>query len=95
MYKEFDILFELAPFYLTLVVGVVLCLTPDITFKYLKRQIFPKSWHILQEEYVFSKKRGMELFTLKDEGKKAPLLANEYGPGGNRLSENKLQIPDV
>jgi len=29
----------------------VLCLIPDVTVKYLQRQLFPSAWQILQEKY--------------------------------------------
>eukprot|EP01126_Amoeba_proteus_P007032 TRINITY_DN12499_c0_g1_i4.p1 TRINITY_DN12499_c0_g1~~TRINITY_DN12499_c0_g1_i4.p1 ORF type:complete len:358 (-),score=66.19 TRINITY_DN12499_c0_g1_i4:191-1159(-) len=31
---------------------LVLCLLPDVTFKYITRQVNPKAWQILQEKYM-------------------------------------------
>eukprot|EP01121_Diplochlamys_sp_Union-15-3_P006961 TRINITY_DN17519_c0_g1_i1.p1 TRINITY_DN17519_c0_g1~~TRINITY_DN17519_c0_g1_i1.p1 ORF type:complete len:262 (+),score=18.48 TRINITY_DN17519_c0_g1_i1:3-788(+) len=40
-------------FYLVLVIVVVVCLLPDLTFKYLYRQYRPKKWRLIQEKDKF------------------------------------------
>jgi len=85
----FNHMFQMPAFYFLWLLNIVVCLSPDLTCRYLRRMYFPHSWEIIQEKYKFDptfrpgQDVEMDALGKKNGSSKQTIILDDLAPLGN------------
>eukprot|EP00736_Rhodelphis_marinus_P009053 Rmarinus@m.19911 len=86
-------IFDEPAFWMNVCICVFLCLLPEFSYKYFKRNYKPKAKHIIQEIHVLDPDKGMEMVPVHStHDGRSPILLSAAGSQPNRSASTRSSL---